>query len=305
MNTSAPAKQSKLREKSDSAGYLFVLPAAVVIVTFSFVAIAICFWVSLRHWDVLGSTSEFIGLDNYRRALFHPDSMFRLALLNTGWYVVMVVPCTLCTSFTLALMAQRLKHGSALIKTIYFIPSITPTVIISLVWFQLYDGFRLLTRSWAHAGWIGDEINLLGATATAMPALALMAVWQASGYNMVIFLAGLSDIPQQFYDAASVDGAGRARQLWNITIPLLRNTLIFVSVMLIIGAFQVFTSVYIMTQGGPANSTEVMASLIFHNAFEATGQTGYACALAWLMFGVVFVFVMIQMKVFRSRRIYD
>jgi multiple sugar transport system permease protein len=202
-------------------------------------------------------------------------------------------------------MARRVRRGSALVKTLYFIPSITPTVIISLVWFQLYDAFRLLTAQWAAGGWISQEINLLGSAATAMPALALMAVWQGSGYNMVIFLAGLSDIPQEFYDAAAVDGAGRLRQLWHVTVPLLRNTLIFVCVMLIIGAFQVFTSVYIMTQGGPANATEVMASLIFHNAFEATGQTGYACALAWLMFGVVFVFVLIQMKVFRSRQIYD
>jgi multiple sugar transport system permease protein len=305
MNASAPTDIPAPRPRTESTGYLFVLPAGLLIILFSFVAIAISFWVSLRHWDVLAKTSRYVGLGNYRRALFDPDSLFPLALANTAWYVAMVVPATLATSFILALMAQRIRRGSALVKTLYFIPSITPTVIISLVWFQLYDAFRLLTGQWVASGWISQEINLLGSPATAMPALALMAVWQGSGYNMVIFLAGLSDIPQEFYDAAAVDGAGRLRQLWHVTLPLLRNTLIFVSVMLIIGAFQVFTSVYIMTQGGPANATEVMASLIFHNAFEATGQTGYACALAWLMFAVVFVFVLIQMKVFRSRQIYD
>ena len=300
MTGSARAEQPAMHPRTERTGYLFVLPAGVIIIAFSFVAIGISFWVSLRHWDVLAQSSTYIGLDNYRRALFDPDSLFPVALANTAWYVVMVVPCTLATSFILAMMANRLKGtASAVVKTIYFIPSITPAVIVSLVWFQLYDAFRLMTQEWGH------EVNLLGLPATAMPALALMAVWQGSGYNMVIFLAGLADIPREMYDAASVDGAGRLRQLWYVTIPLLRNTLIFISVMLVIGAFQVFTSVYIMTQGGPANSTEVMASLIFHNAFEATGQTGYACALAWLMFAVVLVFVIIQMKVFRSRQIYD
>jgi len=300
MRSTARAEHLDDRPRNDTSAYLFIGPAAVIILTFSLVAIGISLWVSLRHWDVIGQSSEYVGLENYRRALFDEYSLFPLALRNTAFYVVMVVPCTLATSFILALMANRLKGTkSALIKTIYFLPSITPGVIVSLVWFQLYDAFRLATGGWGH------EINMLGSKALAMPALALMAVWQGSGYNMVIFLAGLADVPKDFYDAAAVDGANRWRQLWHITIPLLRNTMIFVSVMLIIGAFQVFTSVYIVTQGGPANSTEVMASVIFRNAFEATGQTGYACALAWLMFAVVFVFVLIQMKIFRSRHIYD
>ena len=122
---------------------------------------------------------------------------------------------------------------------------------------------------------------------------------------MVIFLAGLTEIPKDFYEAAEIDGAGRWHQFRHITIPMLRNTLVFVMVMTIISSFQVFTSVYIMTQGGPERSTEVIAYTIFINAFAVAGQMGYASALAWLLFAVVFVFVFIQMRVFRSRRIYD
>ena len=122
---------------------------------------------------------------------------------------------------------------------------------------------------------------------------------------MVIFLAGLTEIPRHFYEAAEIDGANRWQQFRHVTIPLLRNTLVFVSVMTIIGSFQVFTSVYIMTQGGPERSTEVIAYTIFVNAFAIAGQMGYASALAWLLFTVVFVFVFIQMRVFQSRRIYD
>jgi len=140
---------------------------------------------------------------------------------------------------------------------------------------------------------------------TSLPALALLGVWSGAGYNMVIFLAGLTEIPKDFYEVAEIDGAGRWHQFRHITVPLLRNTLVFVMVMTIISSFQVFTSVYIMTQGGPERSTEVIAYTIFINAFAVAGQMGYASALAWLLFAVVFVFVFIQMRVFRSRRIYD
>ena len=122
---------------------------------------------------------------------------------------------------------------------------------------------------------------------------------------MVIFLAGLTDIPHHLYEAARVDGAGRWQQFCHVTLPMLRNTLIFVTVMTIIGSFQVFTSVYIMTSGGPERSTEVIAYTIFINAFAIAGQMGYASALAWLLFIATFVFVFIQMRIFRSRRVYD
>ena len=122
---------------------------------------------------------------------------------------------------------------------------------------------------------------------------------------MVIFLAGRTEIPQFLYDAAVVDGASSWQQFRHITMPMLRNTLVFVTVITIIGSFQVFTSVYIMTSGGPERSTEVIAYSIFVNAFAVAGQMGDASALAWLLFGVIFVFVFLQMRVFRSRRIYD
>ena len=162
-------------------------------------------------------------------------------------------------------------------------------VVISLVWI------------WLLQEWGG----LMDSPRTALAAIALVGVWQASGYNMLLFLAGLNDIPQEYYDAARVDGAGRWQEFRHITIPLLRNTLIFVTVMVIIGSFQVFTQAYVMTGGGPQRSTEVLALQVFKNAFSYAGQMGYASAMAWLLFAVLFVFIMIQVRVFRSRRIYD
>jgi len=269
--------------------YLYILPALVVITVFGFLAMGVSLWVSFNRFDLVVGSKEFVGLENYKEALFAEDSFFRLAFVNTLYYVAMVVPATLAASLGLALMAHHARKGQALFKTIYFLPTITPMVIIALVWFQLFGVYG----------------NPLGSMRMAMPALALVGAWQACGYFMVIFLAALADIPQDFYDAAKIDGAGPLQEFRHVTLPLLRNTTVFVLVMLVIGAFQVFTQVYIMTRGGPGGATEVLAAAVFKEAFEATGRTGYACAMAWLMFLVVGVFVAVQMRLARSRRLYD
>lgn len=269
--------------------YLYIAPAFAVTLVFSFVAMGISFWASLHHYDAFAGASEFVGFDNYRRALFATDSYFWLSLNNTAIYSAMSVVGVLVTALPLALLCQKARRYQALFRTLYFLPSITPGVVLALVFYHLFGVWgQLLDNAW-----------------TSLPALALLGVWSGAGYNMVIFLAGLTEIPQHFYEAAEIDGAGRWHQFRHVTVPLLRNTLVFVTVMTVINSFQVFTSVYIMTQGGPERSTEVIAYTIFINAFAVAGQMGYASALAWLLFAVVFVFVFIQMRVFRSRRIYD
>jgi len=269
--------------------YLYIAPAFAVTLVFSFVAMGISFWASLHHYDAFAGASEFAGFDNYRRALFAADSYFWLSLKNTAIYSAMSVVGVLVTALPLALLCQKARRYQALFRTLYFLPSITPGVVLALVFYHLFGVWgQLLDNAW-----------------TSLPALALLGVWSGAGYNMVIFLAGFTEIPRHFYEAAEIDGAGRWHQFRHVTVPLLRNTLVFVTVMTVINSFQVFTSVYIMTQGGPERSTEVIAYTIFINAFAVAGQMGYASALAWLLFAVVFVFVFIQMRVFRSRRIYD
>ena len=269
--------------------FLYIAPAFAVTIVFSFVSMGISFWASLHHYDAFAGAAEYSGLDNYRRALFADDSYFWLSLKNTAFYSAMSVIGVVLTALPLAILCQKARRYQALFRTLYFLPSITPGVVLALVFYHIFGVWgQLLDNAW-----------------TSLPALALLGVWSGAGYNMVIFLAGLTEIPRDFYEAAEIDGAGRWHQFRHITIPLLRNTLVFVMVMTIIGSFQVFTSVYIMTQGGPERSTEVIAYTIFINAFAVAGQMGYASALAWLLFAVVFVFVFIQMRVFRSRRIYD
>ena len=277
------------RRKNQNAAYLFIAPAFVILLVFSFVAMGVSFYISLHDWDSFRGQGEFVGMGNYARALTASDSVFWLALRNTAVYVVMAVVGVLLTSLPLALLCRRARYGQALFRTLYFIPSITPMVVISLVWI------------WLLQNWGG----MMDRPQTALLSIALVGVWQASGYNMLLFLAGLNDIPQEYYDAARVDGAGPIQEFWHVTVPLLRNTLIFVTLMTIIGAFQVFTQAYLMTGGGPQRSTEVLALQVFKNAFSYAGQMGYAAAMAWLMFGVLFVFILIQLRVFRSRRVYD
>ncbi|MGB2824638.1 MAG: sugar ABC transporter permease [Phycisphaerae bacterium] len=276
-------------ERNQPVAYVFIAPAFAIVLLFSFASMGISFYVSLHDWDGFRGEGQFVGAANYVRALTEPNSVFWLALRNTILYVVMAVVGILSTSLPLALLCRRARYGQSLFRTLYFLPSITPMVVISLVWI------------WLLQEWGG----LMDRPQTALAAIALVGVWQASGYNMLLFLAGLNDIPQEYYDAARVDGAGRLQEFRYVTVPLLRNTLIFVTVMLIIGSFQVFTQAYIMTSGGPQRSTEVLALQVFKNAFSYAGQMGYASAMAWLLFAVLFVFIMIQVRVFRSRRIYD
>lgn len=269
--------------------YLYVAPALTVACVFSFVSMGISLWVSFHDYDAFAGASGFVGLANYQRALFEPDSYFVLAMRHTAVYVMLSVGGTLVTALPLALLCLRAQYGQALFRTLYFLPSITPGVVLALVFYHIF----------------GNYGQLLDRSLTALPALVLLGVWAGAGYNMVIFLAGLTEIPRFLYDAALVDGANRWQQFRHVTVPMLRNTLVFVTVMTVIGSFQVFTSVYIMTSGGPERSTEVIAYSIFINAFAVAGQMGYASALAWLLFAATFVFVFLQMRVFRSRRIYD
>lgn len=277
------------RPRQEWIGYAYIAPAFGLALLFSFFSMGVSLYTSLHEWDAFVGRGRFVGLENYQRNLFGQDSVFWLALRNTSLYVVMVVVGMLCTALPLALLCRRARYLQGLFRTLYFIPSITPGVVVALIFYQIF----------------GVWGKLLDNAATALPAIAIMAIWSGAGYNMLLFLAGLNEIPQDFYDAARIDGAGAWDEFRHVTVPLLRNTVVFVMVMTIIGAYQVFTSVYVMTQGGPERSTEVLAFNIFMNAFSVAGQMGYASACAWLLFVVIGVFVLIQMRLYGSKRVYD
>lgn len=282
------------------AGYLFAGPAAILIVLFSVISICVSLYLSFFDYDIIRRGGPFLGLGNYREALFQ-DELFWKAMLNTAYYAVGVVPGITVSAFLLALIGHKATIGKSVFRTIYFLPSITPIVVISLIWVWLYSPegmFNLLLRR------IGmDGPNWLVDRRVAMPSVIIMSIWVHVGYYTVIYLAGLADIPKDYYDAAKVDGANWWQEIVYVTVPLLRNVTLFVTVTLAIGAFQVFTQIYIMTQGGPGSATTSMQLLIFRQAFQYF-RMGYAAALSWLLFVVIFVLVAIRLRANRSEQLF-
>ena len=280
-------------------GYLFISPAGLLITVFSYVAIIFSLYISFHQYDIISEARPFEGLENYARAL--NDKLVRISFRNTFVYVAVIVPSITVISLLLAVLGNQVRRGRALFRTVFFVPTITPIVVTSMLWVWLYEPTGGINRLLQMINVEGP--NWLFDPSTALPAIMIMTIWGAVGYYMIIFLAGLAEIPEVFYEAAKVDGAGRWHTFWKITIPLLRNSLIFAFVTLTIAAFQVFTQAFIMTQGGPMNSTQTVQMVVYHYAFQRF-QMGYASAISWLLFGVIFFFSALQLKLFMSRELY-
>jgi len=271
--------------KRDLVGYSFAGPAIVLLILFSVVAIVVSLWISFHEWTFLHDKKPWIGLENYRLAL--SDKVFGKAFVNTARYAAVIVPGITILGLLLALIGNQARQGRAIFRTIYFIPTLTPLVITSILWIWLFEptgSFNLMLDKMGL-----PTPNWLMSSTWAPIAIIIMSIWAHVGYYMVIFMAGLTDIPEIYYDAAKVDGANAMQRFGHVTLPLLRNTLIFVVVILSIGGFQVFDQVYIMTQGGPNNATEVLQSRIYKQAFQFF-HMGYASAMAWYLFAAIAFF---------------
>lgn len=304
VNVPRPASRTRWqllwrRVKKTYQGYIFVSPAALHIAIVSYVAMFFSFYISFREWDIITETRPFVGLDNYRRAF--ADPVVHISFHNTIVYVLGIVPTLIAGSLLLAVLGNQVRKGRAIFRTIYFIPTITPGVVTAMLWIWIFEPTGVMNRLLRIIGIRGP--NWLFNKATALPAVIIMTLWGALGYYMILFMAGLSDIPQVFYEAAKVDGANRWDTFWHITIPLLRNTLIFVFVTLTISAFQMFTQVFIMTEGGPAYATQTVQLTVYQQAFLFL-EMGYATSISWMLFALIFLFSIIQLRLFISRELY-
>jgi multiple sugar transport system permease protein len=276
-------------------GYAFIAPDAIGLFVFVAIPILGAAWISLTDWQGL-SDPNFVGLSNYQDA-FH-DAQFFDSLKVTGLYVGAFVPSLFCISLGLAILVNQKLRGTTLFRGAYFMPVMLSLVVASVIWsFIFEERAGLLNQALAAVG--APKQPWLGSTRLALGSVVVVALWQAVGYSMVIFLAGLQDIPQDFYDAAKVDGASGLQRFWRITLPLLKPTSLFVLVITFIGSFQVFDPVFILTRGGPASATSATVFYIYENAFQFF-RIGYASALAILLFAVIFVFTLIQLRLFRT-----
>ncbi len=285
----AVASRGGSRAEARAALWLLA-PALLVIGGFFLLPVGAALLLSLTDFDIYAVADlhnlRFTGFENYRRLL--ADPLFWTALRNTFYFAFAGGPLSVLVSLVAALLVDsRLARCKALFRTVFFAPVVTTLVAVAVVWRYLYHPrFGLLNLV---LGWVGlPAIDWLGSPRWSMPAIILLAVWKNFGYNMVVFLAGLQNIPVTLYEAARIDGAGWVRQLRHITLPMLAPTFLFVGVITMIGYFQLFTEPYVLTrgEGGPVNSTLSVVLLMYKQGFRYWNM-GYAAALAFVLFAVI------------------
>jgi multiple sugar transport system permease protein len=277
--------------RANLEGYLFIAPWLVGLVFLQLGPMIASFVLSFTHYEVL-NPAVFIGAQNYVDLLTN-DPLFRKSLLNTVYYVGGSVPIRLLVALSLAVLLNMPFRGRALFRTLFYLPSVTSGVAVATVWLWMFEptyGVINNVLAWFRIPgppWLGD-------LDWAMPSVILMSVVYI-GQMMVVFLAGLQDVPQHLLEAAAIDGAGAWRRFLHVTIPILSPTIFFNLVMAIISSFQVFTSIYVMTRGGPANATYVYMLYLYDQAFRYV-HMGYACALAWVLFVIILVITLLQFR---------
>jgi len=279
------------------SAYLFLAPAMTAILIFFALPILAAFLMSFTDFDIysLGdwSRARFIGLDNYWNLL--KDPLFWKALKNTFYFVLVGGPLSITVSLGAAvLLNSKLVQFKGLFRLAFFAPVVTTLVAVAVVWRYVYHPrFGLMNYL---LGFFGiNPVDWLGDPTWAMPALIILAVWKNFGYNMIIFIAGLQNIPEELYEAAKMDGAGPFQQFWNITLPMLAPTTLFVAIITMIGYFQFFAEPYVMTQGGPLNSTLSIVLLMYQEGFRAW-RMGYSAAVAFVLFFIILIGSLIQFR---------
>jgi len=285
--------QNRAKREEWLIGYLFLLPDVLGLLLFLGVPTLFAIYTSFFSWNGVQSR---VGLSNYRAML--GDPLFLGSLKVTIFYMVMFVPSLFIVSLGLALLLVQKIRFRIFFRTAFFLPIVTSGVIVGLVWNFMYDpqvgilNYLLETVHLPDQSWVGDS-------GSAMPSLVLTSVWWNAGYYMIIFLAGLQDIPRDFYEAAHLDGANRWQSFWNITWPLLKPTRFFVVVVTVLASFQVFDLVYIMTQGGPDYATNTTVYYIYDQAFHFQ-KLGYASAMATALFVILLIITLIQIRLQRA-----
>ena len=274
--------------------YIFILVPLALFLTFILYPIVRSFFMSFYDWKIIGS-STFVGFRNYIDAF--NDPILNMSWRNTIIYSMATVPGQMIFAMTAAILLNQKIKGRIFFRTLYFLPVVTSWIVVSFIFMFLFNSqaglINYILKDILHItkqyyAWLSEGKS-------ALFIIALLGIWKGIGWSMVIFLAGLQSIPEEFYEAARIDGASQARLFWKITIPLMRSTLVYVLVMLVIGSFQVFISVYIMTSGGPMHQTEVVLTWLYTNAFGYL-RFGYGSAIAVIMTTFIFIITVMQIK---------
>jgi multiple sugar transport system permease protein len=282
------------------AGYLFISPAMLIFFIFTLLPVAYALFLSFTNYDVF-TRMDWIGARNYEDVF--QDELFWRALWNTATYTVWSIPLSMGIGLGLALLLNQKLRGLGVYRTVYYVPVVTSMVAVAMIWIQLFDPlYGVISNGLEVIGLKG--VDWLGDPNLAMPSIIAVSVWKVIGWNMLIYLAGLQGIPEYLKEAAAIDGANRWQSFWKIILPLLSPTTFFIFVTSLIGAFQVFDQVYVMTGGGPANATTTLVHQIYNAAFKALDM-GYAAAMSFVLFAIILVVSLFSMRAIRGEVAYQ
>jgi multiple sugar transport system permease protein len=295
-----PDMNFTLRKQHIFNAFIFILPGLLLYLIFVIYPILKTFQMSLYEWNIMpGQPSKWVGIDNYARAF--KDPVVRISLRNTFMYVLVTVPGQMILALIAALLMRSITRGRTFFRTIYYLPVISSLVVVSLLFNYLFQSPKGIINhilvNVLHL--IAKPIPWFSGASTAFIPIEALGIWKGVGWGMVIFLAALQSIPRELYEAASIDGANAWQRLIKITLPLIRPTIVFMSVMLMIGGFNVFTPVLLITRGGPVNQTQVMLMYMFQQAFDFL-DFGYGAAIAFILAAMIIMLSFIQIRFFRK-----
>ncbi len=279
------------------AGYAFLVPSFIVLAAFTYFPVAYALGISFFKWKIMRGDPVFAGLSNYQMLITSTD--FWQAIFNTIYFAVGSIPTGMALALFVAILLNRPMRLRSFYRTAYFLPTITSMVAVSVVWMWIYHpdvGLMNYVLGLFHI----PAIRWLNDPAWAMPALIILSIWKGMGYNVIIYLAGLQNIPQHLYEAAQIDGANRWQLFRNVTWPLLTPTSFLILIMAVINSFQAFTEFHVMTQGGPLGATTVIVYYLYQQAFQQFNM-GYGSALAMVLFVIILGLTLVQNKVLGPR----
>jgi multiple sugar transport system permease protein/raffinose/stachyose/melibiose transport system permease protein len=288
--------RNERKRKEVIQGWLFLLPAIVVISIFVLISIGFGLYISFNKVNLFTNTYDFVGLDNYTRII--TDTKAKIAFKNTSLFVLVVVPIqTILALVTASVLNSGIK-GKVQFRTIYFLPTLTSSAALTMIFMFLFSLNGPINEIALSMGFLTERINFLGEAKFALKVIMAMNIWSTVPFFMTIYLAGLQDVPDSLYEAAQVDGANALQRFFHITVPQLRPITTFVLLMGIIGTFQMFDQAYIFSNGsgGPENSTLTVALLIFRNAFGQNNTMGFASSMAIVLAIVIFTVSSIAKK---------
>jgi multiple sugar transport system permease protein/alpha-1,4-digalacturonate transport system permease protein len=290
-------RRSRLRMRNALIGWSFILPNFLGFALLTLIPVVTLFYLGFTNWNIFG-TATWTGLANFERLL--GDTTFHVALINTFYYSLLHIPLTFVVSLGLALLLNTKLRGVAFFRTAAFFPYITSIVAIAVVWNLLFSPQYGPINQFLHVIGVENPPAWLQSATWAMPATVIVSTWRDMGYYMILFLAGLQTVPRELHEAARVDGAGVWQRFWNVTMPCLRPTTFFVTVMLTINSFKIFDLILVMTNGGPGNATLVLSQFIYQTAF-VQNQFGYASAASIVLFLICIVVTIIQFLINKRR----